>query len=156
LFCSETYKKILDSIAKPVLDGCKLIFSTKVTKVDTFENRVSVYTDKGDSWKFDEVVFTAPLGWLKKNAANTFYPPLPQRIVQAIDNIGYGNLEKVRTTLDGDPECADVSRYMSPFPKLSGWEQSQHLMRNHLPAPFNGLHHATLEELTGIDGTRKP
>jgi predicted NAD/FAD-dependent oxidoreductase len=96
LFCAGTYKKVLEHVAKPVLDECKLLLSTKVTKVETSDDRVSVWTDKGDRMKFDEVVFTAPLGWLKKNAWSVFSPPLPKRMSQAISNIGYGNLEKVR------------------------------------------------------------
>jgi monoamine oxidase len=71
------------------------MLSTAVTKVDTSDKRVCVYTDKGHAMKFDEVVFTAPLGWLKKNHAKVFFPSLPQRMSQAINNIGYGNLEKV-------------------------------------------------------------
>ena len=43
------------------------------------------------------MVMTAPLGWLQKNK-QTFYPPLPSRLSQAIDNIGYGTLEKVFVT----------------------------------------------------------
>jgi hypothetical protein len=37
---------------------------------------------------------TAPLGWLKINK-DAFDPPLPDRLNQAIENIGYGCLEKV-------------------------------------------------------------
>jgi Flavin containing amine oxidoreductase len=43
---------------------------------------------------FDEVVMTAPLGWLKRNK-DVFIPALPPRLSQAIDSISYGDLEKV-------------------------------------------------------------
>ena len=56
---------------------------------------VSVVTSSGETFAFDEVVCTMPLGWLKKNAAATFEPALPPRLSQAIANIGYGSLEKV-------------------------------------------------------------
>lgn len=39
---------------------------------------------------------TAPLGWLKQNK-QTFVPQLPPRLSQAIDAIGYGSLEKVKS-----------------------------------------------------------
>jgi hypothetical protein len=53
-----------------------------------------VHTESGETLEFDEVVFTAPLGWLKQHP-DTFSPPLPARFAQAIRNIGYGCLEKV-------------------------------------------------------------
>ncbi|EFX03271.1 flavin containing amine oxidoreductase [Grosmannia clavigera kw1407] len=56
---------------------------------------VNVTTASGDAFLFDELVFTAPLGWLKQHQASTFQPPLPARLVSAIDSIGYGCLEKV-------------------------------------------------------------
>jgi hypothetical protein len=55
---------------------------------------VTVFTEDGKALNFDEVIMTAPLGWLKLNKA-TFVPPLPPRFEQAIDAIGYGCLEKV-------------------------------------------------------------
>ncbi|KAK0310734.1 hypothetical protein LTR01_003889 [Friedmanniomyces endolithicus] len=47
--------------------------------------------------EFDEVVVTAPLGWLKRNK-EAFRPALPARLSQAICNIGYGTLDKVYIT----------------------------------------------------------
>ena len=56
---------------------------------------IHVATSTGDSYSFDEVVCTTPLGWLKKNAVTAFDPPLPDRLLQAVDSVGYGCLEKV-------------------------------------------------------------
>lgn len=56
---------------------------------------VSVVTTSGETYSFDEVVCTMPLGWLKKNAATAFEPPMPSRVSEAIASIGYGSLEKV-------------------------------------------------------------
>ena len=47
---------------------------------------------------FDEVVMTAPLGWLKTNL-DAFEPALPQRLQEGIGAIGYGHLDKVSQTL---------------------------------------------------------
>jgi hypothetical protein len=55
---------------------------------------VVVTTDRGETFHFDEIVVTAPLGWLKQYQ-EAFSPPLPPRFCSAIDSIGYGCLEKV-------------------------------------------------------------
>ena len=57
-----------------------------------------VSTRDGESFEFDEVVLTAPLGWLKQHP-EAFDPPLPPRLTKAIESIGYGCLEKVRSIL---------------------------------------------------------
>lgn len=82
----------------------------------THSPSVSVVTSSHDAYSFDEVVLTAPLGWLKKNAATAFEPPLPLRLGQAIDSIGYGSLEKVYISFPEafwqrpDPETGRVVR----------------------------------------------
>ena len=55
---------------------------------------VRLKTTDGQVLEFDEVVITCPLGWLKQNL-QAFFPPLPDRLCKAIQNIGYGSLEKV-------------------------------------------------------------
>ncbi|KAI8948407.1 flavin-containing amine oxidoreductase [Xylaria longipes] len=98
LFCSGTYAKILSAIAKPVVEGANIKYKTVVNKIQSSDNDVcetlKVYTESGETLEFDEVVCTAPLGWLKQHP-DTFDPPLPARLAQAIRNIGYGCLEKV-------------------------------------------------------------
>jgi monoamine oxidase len=60
-------------------------------KTDT----VTITSEDGSAFEFDEVVITSPLGWLKVNKP-AFHPPLSARLSEAIDSIGYGSLEKVR------------------------------------------------------------
>ena len=72
VFVAGTYQKILARIAIPALEGA----------------------ESGETLFFDEVVMTAPLGWLKRNK-HAFEPELPQRLTRAIDAIGYGHLDKV-------------------------------------------------------------
>jgi monoamine oxidase len=98
LFCAGTYAKILDSIAKSALKNAGLKLPTKVTRIETALDKVKVVTDKGVEEEFDEVVMTAPLGYLKQNM-NTFVPPLPQRLSQAIDAIGHGSMEVRRSNI---------------------------------------------------------
>ena len=99
LFCAGTYEKVLNVVAKSAVDAEVITFSQSVNKVlskqRTNDNpKVEVTTKNGWNKEFDEVVFTAPLGWLKRNKGS-FEPALPTRISQSIDNLGYGNLDKV-------------------------------------------------------------
>lgn len=55
---------------------------------------VKVHVEHGRAFEFDEVVVTAPLGWLKRHL-DAFEPHLPLRLSRAIESIGYGCLEKV-------------------------------------------------------------
>jgi len=103
LFVAETYSKVLAHLAQ-IGEYVKLCLNTKVTgisehKGDTATDRVHVDTwnaqkEEHVSHAFDEVIVTAPLGCLKKRKI-LFNPPLPERMDQAIDALGYGCLDKV-------------------------------------------------------------
>ncbi|KJK76343.1 hypothetical protein H634G_08234 [Metarhizium anisopliae BRIP 53293] len=100
LFCAGTYKKILDHIAAPAMAGADVMLNAKVTEIThppQNGNKVKVQLDSGRHLLFDEVVVTAPLGWLKRHP-EAFNPRLPARLTKAIDSIGYGCLEKVYVT----------------------------------------------------------
>ncbi|KAK2808732.1 hypothetical protein FQN50_004404 [Emmonsiellopsis sp. PD_5] len=100
LFVASTYKDILNSIAKPALDGAEIHLNEPVTKIEAEPRRpgtshqVKVKTLPGMEYTFDELVSTLPLGFLKQNKS-IFNPALPQRLSHAIDSISYGRLEKV-------------------------------------------------------------
>ncbi|KZL68581.1 flavin containing amine oxidoreductase [Colletotrichum incanum] len=97
LFCAGTYEKIFERIAEPVRHNADIKYDTRVTKVELKtpeREKPRVHTNTGETLEFDEVVMTAPLGWLKKNL-QAFEPPLPERIERGIQAIGYGCLEKV-------------------------------------------------------------
>jgi hypothetical protein len=101
LFVAETYRKVLEKIAEPALKGANVRFEHKVETIRSNEteedSRVTVELEGKESLSFDEVVITAPLGWLKRNK-HAFVPALPNRLRQAIDSIGYGNLDKVSSS----------------------------------------------------------
>ncbi|KAF1962239.1 FAD/NAD(P)-binding domain-containing protein [Byssothecium circinans] len=101
LFVAETYHKVLNKIAEPVLKGANILFGHKVKKIvsngTNDEPSVTVEVDGKESSTFDEVVTTTPLGYLKRNL-DMFTPELPTRLTQAINSIGYGNLDKVYIT----------------------------------------------------------
>ncbi|OJJ51691.1 hypothetical protein ASPZODRAFT_148928 [Penicilliopsis zonata CBS 506.65] len=102
LFVASTYKSILEHVAAPAQQHARIHLNSAIAHIDapprTAANRqVTLTTSTGTTHQFDEVVVTAPLGWLKKNKA-AFSPALPVRLEQAIDNISYGRLEKVYVT----------------------------------------------------------
>jgi hypothetical protein len=98
LFVAETYHKVLQKIAEPALKA-DMRFGHKITKITSHKEgedlRVTVEVDGKKNETFDEVVMTAPLGWLKRNMA-AFEPQFPERLKQGIEAIGYGTLDKVR------------------------------------------------------------
>jgi len=91
-------------VAETALAHADIQFFSTVTSIESSASltkdanpRTVLRTSSGSTHTFDEVVITAPLGWLKRNKP-AFTPPLPARIAQAIDNISYGRLEKVYIT----------------------------------------------------------
>lgn len=96
-FVAGTYEKILKHVAKPALEGAEVRYETKVTGIQgrkSEDEKVKVTTQDGKTEEFDEVVMTAPLGWLKRNK-DVFVNGLTPRLEKAIDSIGYGKLDKV-------------------------------------------------------------
>jgi hypothetical protein len=86
-------------VATLVLDKGDIRFDAKVQLIESIYSTdninigLSVQTSNGSVENYDEVVVTAPLGWLKRNK-NCFRPELNFRLSKAIDSISYGNLEK--------------------------------------------------------------
>ncbi|KAF1939724.1 amine oxidase [Clathrospora elynae] len=101
LFVAETYQKVLAKIAEPALKGAAVLFDHKVKRIVSKEKegvpRVTVEVEGKESFEFDEVIVTAPLGWLKRNLG-AFEPELPERFKEAVGSIGYGHLDKVYIT----------------------------------------------------------
>ena len=98
---ASTYKRILEHVAKYATTHADIRLSEPVTSIKASHrnhsnHQVTVTTTTG-SYDFDEVVVTCPLGWLKKNQSS-FEPALPLRLLQAINSISYGRLEKVYVT----------------------------------------------------------
>ncbi|TKA66882.1 hypothetical protein B0A55_08185 [Friedmanniomyces simplex] len=105
-FVAGTYEKILEAVAKPAREGAEIKLNAEVVRIVSDDGsgepgrvrvRPVVHPADGVTQDFDEVVVTAPLGWLKRNKA-VFSPALPPRLSRAIDSIGYGTLDKVYIT----------------------------------------------------------
>jgi monoamine oxidase len=138
LFVAGTYKKVLGKIAEPAIRA-DLRFEHKVTKILSREEegdpRVTIELEDRKKETFDEVVMTAPLGWLKRNLG-AFEPELPQRLKEAIGAIGYGHLDKVSyIVLFTSNDSLKIYRSTSPSQQLSGM--------NPCPPPFHQLHLTT-------------
>ncbi len=124
LFVADTYSKILDRIAQPALRGAEIRYQRKVSRITSIEGeptrQVKVETTDATTEEFDEVVMTAPLGWLKRNK-DVFEPPLPARLSQAIDSVGYGCLDKAScSSLSALTALVNIDRSISPFNQHSG------------------------------------
>ncbi|KAK4207531.1 amine oxidase [Rhypophila decipiens] len=102
LLVASTYSQILKELVVPLQDKLTLHLNCEVTKITTVEsstktsNRVEIEAAGSSGFKasFDDVIVTAPLGWLKRNES-VFSPPPALKISAAIHSIGYGNLDKV-------------------------------------------------------------
>lgn len=87
-------------MARPAVEGATIKLGTKITRIhgkSVGGKKVKLDSSEGQTFEFDEVVVTAPLGWLKQNL-HAFNPPLPDRLARGIQSIGYGCLEKVYIT----------------------------------------------------------
>jgi hypothetical protein len=121
-FVAGTYQKILAEIAANPVAHAEVHFNTEIQRLTTRksqdqahinngsagaqpnpgaeldEAKVSIHTSTGLRQEFDDVVVTAPLGWLKAHKETAFTPLLPQRLSEAMDNISYGRFEKCYIT----------------------------------------------------------
>lgn len=87
LLVASTFKSILDKIAEPAL--LRAIFHFGVyqrghrhrdtIEIDRTSSTNRVTTRTGYQQELEQVIITAPLGWLKRNQT-VFLPPLPARI----------------------------------------------------------------------------
>ena len=92
-FVAGTYQDILQDMGSTAMAKAEIYFNTEVVRLssrtDPSQKRhtTTVRTTAGEERVFDEVVVTAPLGWLKKHQRTAFDPPLPGRVSQAIENM---------------------------------------------------------------------
>lgn len=84
---------MLQHLAHPSESAGILHLSTQVTSISIHSDHVSVDTP-ARTIMADAVIVTIPLGCLQRSTI-TFNPPLPPRVLSAISNLGFGNLEKL-------------------------------------------------------------
>ena len=92
---ASTFKDIIASLPLLLSDKVALRLGCEVSRIANSDiGVVNVEAADGFQSAFDDVVVTAPLGWLKRSE-NVFSPPLTPRILTAIRSLGYGNLDRV-------------------------------------------------------------
>lgn len=123
LFVAGTYEKVLAKIAEPALKATiklEQVVKKIVSNGEGDNPRIVVKTEGEHDEVFDEVVMTAPLGWLKRNMG-AFVPELPRRLQEGIEAISYGHLDKVRSLQHSlSSSFTDATRCTSTFQQPSG------------------------------------
>lgn len=96
---ASTFKDTIHRLLLAVGHKATLCLNCEVTSIasdprPTGSPGVTINASDGFSGTFDDVIVTAPLGWLKRNS-HVFSPPLSPPLGTAIQSLGYGNLDKV-------------------------------------------------------------
>jgi hypothetical protein len=122
-------------VADKALKHAEILLRTKVINIenkDTPEGRtVLVTSSENQTWEFDDVVITIPLGALKCGLPK-FNPPLSPEITLAIKNTSYSRLEKVYITFpkafwespassSPSPSSESDSQSTSPFQSFANF-----------------------------------
>ena len=92
---ASTYKEIVTNLSLLLSEHVTLYLDCEVDRISySGVGGVNVEAVNGFRDFFDDVIVTAPLGWLKRNE-NVFSPPLLPKISGAIRDLGYGNLDRI-------------------------------------------------------------
>ena len=84
------------------MSASEVRLSSKVVHVELHQfgsggGSITITTDSEQKRQLDDVVMTTPLSWLKAHK-HAFTPSLEPRLLQAVDSISVGHLEKVYIT----------------------------------------------------------
>jgi Flavin containing amine oxidoreductase len=110
-FIATNYKKIMARITAVPREKAHIRYNTVMSStVAQPDGGVCIITADGEEMRFDDVVITAPLGYLKRHKSSI--EPLEESVAHAIDQISYGRLEKV----------------LVEFPS-SFWESEEHVTK---------------------------
>lgn len=116
------YSLLIERLA----EGLDIRLDTRVEKVTYDETGVEVIAGK-ESYRASHVIVTVPLGVLKAGTIS-FSPPLPDVKQEAIDNLGFGNVEKIifkfddafwRTSPDRGRTILYISETIGDFPAFT-------------------------------------
>ncbi|KAG0129283.1 hypothetical protein HOY82DRAFT_579740 [Tuber indicum] len=101
IFVASTYETMIDTMSKPSLDAGIVRLNTPIDEIITpapgDRNCVMLKSSQKpeENCEVDAVIVTIPLGCLKREMIN-FQPKLPKRMLEGIDSLSYGTLEKAR------------------------------------------------------------
>ncbi|KAI1120695.1 FAD/NAD(P)-binding domain-containing protein [Nemania abortiva] len=123
MFVESNYSAILNRISEPSRKQAEILLNNTVVSIRTPERRlpgqkVVLATSQGNTHEFEDVVITAPLGWLQKHL-DCFQPPLPSKTSAAINNLKLSQLEKVFITFPSAFWITDADQ--DTFPGYTNW-----------------------------------
>ncbi|MEL6201289.1 MAG: FAD-dependent oxidoreductase [Pseudomonadota bacterium] len=125
----------------------------KITRVAERPDAVELSDDNNISHTFDVIIVTVPLGVLKRGDI-TFDPPLPQRKQAAIDDLGFGLLDKLYLKFSSVFWDAEKTWIITPENELPAGQFNQWLnlhpyIRQPILVAFNGAQPA--RDLSALD-----
>ena len=88
------YEDVLQ-IFKKDIPNSNFQFETTVTKIDYSNDKIKIASQDGSEFLADILIFTGSLGILKEKGEDMFYPKLPKDKLKAINEIGYGIVDKI-------------------------------------------------------------
>lgn len=91
------YQSVAQTLADKVCrTGNRILFGHEVERIDYGSNdKVILQCGNGEAIKAMSVIVTVSLGVLKARHATMFSPPLPNRLVEAIDRLRIGTVDKL-------------------------------------------------------------
>jgi len=95
-FVVDGYYRIINHLAAK-LEG-HIMLETEALSIVYNDHGVTVTTNRGD-YRADYAIITVPLGVLKSHSIQ-FVPPLPKKKQRAIENIGFGLMNKIVLQFD--------------------------------------------------------
>ena len=147
-------------MANLLRDDISIRLNCEVTRIASNQTGL-VKVEAADDYQnvFDDVIVTAPLGWLKRNE-NVFLPPLTQEISHAIRDLGYGNLDRVFVRFPDAFWNDEVSRSNGPYEQASGdtWDPDFPVESLFLPPSYSKDTNPARwrQEIVSFSGLPKP
>lgn len=94
VFLQDGYAAVAQELGKDLVDAGLVRKGVEVESIEWNSDPIKVVTSEGTHTATD-VVCTIPLGVLKERQQDLFQPPLPPEYSEAIENLGFGTLDKI-------------------------------------------------------------
>ena len=127
----DGYESIIKTIGSKI-NKDNILLNHPVTKIEynlIDDGKCKVSCSDERTFSADFVVVTMPVGFLKENASHLFSPGLSIEKMSAIDNIGFGTVDRIYSefeNLDFMPESSvgelNLVKEQSPVENEENWE----------------------------------
>jgi len=91
----QGYIQIIDALSKNI----NVLTNKVVQRIDYSQDIIRIITKNGECFSASQVIVTVPLGVLKTHHIQ-FFPELPQKKMQAINDLGFGTFNKLIVSFD--------------------------------------------------------